>query len=130
MQSLILTLSLLSSALTSLQVTLTEIKIAEAEEAPVVTQVEIPAILKEIARCESGNRQFGKDGKVLRGRVNPKDVGLYQINEYWHLADSKKMGIDIYTSEGNEEYALYLYRTQGTRPWNASKPCWSPAKAG
>jgi len=125
LNTLILTLLSLSSVLTNLQITIAETKIAEAQETPVVTQVEIPLIMKEIALCESGNRQFGKDGKVLRGIVNPKDTGRYQINEYWHLADSKKMGIDIYTSEGNEEYALYLYKTQGTRPWNASKPCWS-----
>ena len=25
---------------------------------------------------------------------------------------------------GNTECALYLFKTEGTRSWNASKPCW------
>jgi hypothetical protein len=97
-------------------------------EAPIPVQVEIPAILKEIGRCESGNRQFEDDGSVLRGKVNPKDVGKFQINEYWHLETSKKMGIDIHTEEGNTVYALYLLKTQGTKPWDASAYCWKKKK--
>ena len=84
----------------------------------------IPPILLKIAQCESGGRQFNKDGSVLRGKVNPQDVGLYQINEFYHLKQAQEMGIDIYTEEGNEAYALYLYDTQGTKPWNWSKGCW------
>ena len=82
-------------------------------------------IMEKIAYCESRNRQFNSKGKVLRGIVNPKDVGKFQINEYWHLATSVKMQIDIYTLEGNTKYAMYLFNKEGTKPWNASKPCWS-----
>lgn len=89
------------------------------------TGVTIPPIMEKIAFCESTNRQFNKDGSVVRGKHNPKDVGRFQINEKFHLAASKKLGMNIYTWEGNTAYALYLYKKNGTRDWNWSKPCWN-----
>ncbi len=82
-------------------------------------------ILVEVARCESELRQFGKDGKVVKGRVDNADIGLMQINERYHGETAKKMGIDIYTVEGNVAFANYLYGKYGIQPWNASKPCWA-----
>jgi len=87
---------------------------------------EADPILANIASCESNFRQFDKDGDVLKGRVNEKDVGVMQINIKYHLETSKKLGIDIYTLEGNLKYGKYLYETQGTSPWNASSLCWIP----
>jgi len=82
-------------------------------------------ILAEIARCESQFRQFDKKtGDVLRGVVNNKDVGVMQVNEYYHLEAAEKANINIYTIEGNLEYARKLYAKSGTVPWNSSKPCW------
>ncbi|MES3004687.1 MAG: hypothetical protein V4690_01085 [Patescibacteria group bacterium] len=81
-------------------------------------------IMIQIARCESTFRHLGKDGEVHRGKVNNKDVGVMQINEYYHLDTSKKKDYDIYTIEGNTAYARDLYEREGTRPWNSSKPCW------
>ena len=81
-------------------------------------------ILIEISRCESQFRQFGEDGNVLRGVVNHKDVGAFQINEDYHLQESKKLGMDIYTLEGNMDYARHLYNTQGLAPWIYSELCW------
>ncbi|MFZ2886488.1 MAG: hypothetical protein WA021_01575 [Minisyncoccia bacterium] len=80
-------------------------------------------IMVQIARCESQYRQF-VDGNVLRGKVNKKDAGIFQINEGYHLAIAKKMEIDIHTIEGNLAYARHLYETKGTAPWKWSKPCW------
>ncbi len=80
--------------------------------------------MQKIAYCESRNRQFDKDGSILRGVVNSKDVGIFQINEKYHLSDSKDMGVNIYSIEGNMEYAKYLYENQGTAPWISSRPCW------
>lgn len=82
-------------------------------------------ILAEVARCESHFRQFGKNGQVIRGIENPKDVGIMQINEHYHLKESKKLNLDIYTVEGNLAYARYLYEKQGARPWMASSGCWA-----
>jgi hypothetical protein len=79
-----------------------------------------------IAFCESTNRQFNVDsGTVLRGVHNPLDVGLFQINERYHLQKSQELGFDIYTVEGNIDYALWLLKAQGAQPWKWSQPCWS-----
>lgn len=80
--------------------------------------------MMDIARCESQYRQYDKDGNVLRGKANPDDVGIFQVNEHYHLADSKARGDDIYTTDGNIDYAAHLLETQGTKPWNWSKGCW------
>lgn len=81
-------------------------------------------IMIDVARCESQFRQFDEHGNVLRGVVNSKDVGAFQVNEKYHLETSHKLGLDIHTLEGNMAYARYLYDTQGTKPWVYSKPCW------
>jgi hypothetical protein len=85
-------------------------------------------IMVDIAQCESHFRQFAKDGEVYRGKVNNRDVGVMQVNEDYHLETSKKLGIDIYTLEGNMQYARYLYEKEGATPWNSSKPCWGKTK--
>lgn len=81
-------------------------------------------ILQEVARCESTYRQHKEDGTVLKGIVNNKDIGAFQINTYYHLETAKKLGLDIYSLEGNLAYARYLYNNQGTSPWVHSKHCW------
>lgn len=85
-----------------------------------------PKLAAAISRCESEHRQFNEDGSVLRGRVNSQDVGLFQINEFYHLEDSKKFGYNIYSAQGNVEYALHIMKRDGIRHWNYSKPCWGP----
>jgi len=81
-------------------------------------------IMVEIAKCESQFIQFDKDGSIHRGVINHADVGIFQINEYYHLKESKNKKMDIYTVEGNLEYARHLYENEGTEPWSASAPCW------
>jgi hypothetical protein len=82
-------------------------------------------IMKRVAFCESSLNHYDQNGKVLRGKVDSRDSGLYQINEFYHLEKSKELGLDIYTPEGNIKYAKYLLDTQGLNPWNASKKCWN-----
>lgn len=77
-----------------------------------------------VAECESGHKQFKEDGSLLRGGENPQDVGIFQINEYYHNDRAVGLGIDIKTTEGNLTYAKRLYDEQGTRPWVASRECW------
>ena len=86
-------------------------------------------ILVDIARCESTFRHFGKNGSIIRGMVNGDDVGVMQINEYYHGETAKKMGIDLHTVEGNVAYAKYLYGKYGSQPWSASSACWSKASS-
>ena len=81
-------------------------------------------ILAEIARCESGFRQLNNQGQVLRGEVNKSDLGLLQVNEYYHGKKASDLGFDLTTVNGNLDYAKYLYDKEGTRPWNASAKCW------
>ncbi len=84
-------------------------------------------ILAEISRCESTFRQFGSDGRVIRGKVNTGDIGVMQINKYYHEDDAAKLGFDIYTIDGNLGYAKWLYQKYGSDPWSSSSKCWKQA---
>jgi len=84
-----------------------------------------PILAHKIAFCESTLRQFNEDGSVLHGVHNSSDVGVFQINEKYHLAKSRELGYDIYTTDGNIGYAMYLLKKEGSRHWHWSKPCWS-----
>lgn len=109
-------------------------KKAEVSVSPEKTNDHVQATVKEyfkdtplmiqIARCESTYRQYNADGTPFRGIVNNKDVGVMQINEHYHLARSKKLGMDIHTLEGNLAYGKLLFKEQGGQPWSASRPCW------
>lgn len=85
-------------------------------------------VMVDIARCESRFRQFDSAGKVLK---NPHStaMGAFQIMASLHAgAADRNLGLDIYSLEGNAAYARYLYQTQGTAPWNASKACWGKSQ--
>lgn len=81
-------------------------------------------ILAEIAKCESTFRQYSSTGEVIKGIVNKSDVGVMQINKYYHLDRAEKLGYDLHTIEGNMAYAKVLYDREGTKPWNSSSKCW------
>lgn len=81
-------------------------------------------ILVQVARCESSFRQVDEDGKILRGKANRSDVGLMQINEYYHKEKATSLGMNLRTIEGNMAYAKYLYDKEGLTPWASSKACW------
>lgn len=87
--------------------------------------------LVPICSCESRQGKNGTpthyeaDGvTVLRGRENPDDVGICQINLYYHEAPATKMGLDLFKEEDNITYANWLYAKEGSTPWNWSKTCW------
>lgn len=85
-------------------------------------------ILVDVARCESRYRQFDTSGQPLRGIQNTADVGVMQINEKYHLQTAQRLGINIYTLEGNLAYARYLYEQSGSAPWVHSSPCWGTTR--
>lgn len=81
-------------------------------------------ILAEIAKCESTYRQFDNKGKIIRGMQNQSDVGVMQINEYYHRERAEKLGYNLREFAGNLAYAKWLYEHEGTAPWSASEKCW------
>ena len=80
--------------------------------------------MAEIARCESGYRHYLADGEVIRGHINPDDLGVMQINTYYHGEAARNLGLDLLDLGQNMAYARHLYENEGTRPWNWSKHCW------
>ena len=86
-------------------------------------------VLIQIARCESAFRQTLPDGSILQGRVNRSDTGVMQINKRYHANEGATMGLNLDDLYSNMAYARHLYETQGTKPWNASAPCWSKTLA-
>ena len=79
----------------------------------------------QIARCESTFRHTLADGTVLKGRVDPADTGVMQINLRYHGKKAEELGLDLKDLYDNMAYARDLYERQGTQPWSASAPCWS-----
>lgn len=84
---------------------------------------DIPVLI-QIARCESTFRHTLADGTILRGKVNPADIGVMQINTRYHGEKARELGLDLADLYGNMAYARDLYTRQGTKPWSASAPCW------
>ena len=81
--------------------------------------------LKRICTCESNLTHYeNADGAVLRGRVNYRDVGICQINEFYQKGRIERFGFDIYTPEGNIAFAKALFNEMGTVPWESSRACW------
>ncbi len=85
---------------------------------------DIPVMI-QIARCESAFRHTLPDGSVLRGKIDPADTGVMQINARYHTEKAREMGLDLMDLKGNMAYARDLYERQGTKPWAASAACWS-----
>lgn len=111
-------------------------------KSPSAVAQDLPQVLLDISWCESRDNQ-SKVGLNYRTRVVTlengatttekyvwsRDIGRFQINEYYHAEEAKRLGFDIYTEEGNTLYAIRLYNLNGTRDWNPSKPCWSDIAA-
>jgi len=86
-------------------------------------------IAYQIARCESGHKQYELNGSVRRGRVNPKDIGFFQISETYWLDTSIRLGYDIHTFEGNLKMAKYIYdQKKSFDDWKHSGKCWERSK--
>ena len=95
-----------------------------ADSGPVVAEPPLPPILQKIAACESRNTHYDRDGRVLRGKQNPQDVGKYQINTAVWGTVAAQQGYDLYDERGNEQMARYLLTHYGSVPWRHSAACW------
>ena len=81
-------------------------------------------ILPIIAQCESGGRQFDDKGNVI---VSPtQDYGKWQINLPIHGKEINRRAINIWTEEGNEQFARILYGRNELSDWQATRHCWEP----
>jgi hypothetical protein len=78
-------------------------------------------IMIDIAKCETGYRQYNADGTALHD-ASGTYVGVYQISENIHTPKALSMGFDIRTIDGNLGYARYLYTTSSTGPWKGCLP--------
>ena len=87
----------------------------------VIASSTMPIMLQKICKAESGNKQFNSDGSVFRGIVNRADIGYCMINEPINNDYARKLGYDIYTEQGNKDFATILFNERGVQPWEASK---------
>ncbi len=88
-------------------------------EAKVRTEfADIPAMI-EIARCESGFRQFTDAGNVFYGGAGGGMIGVFQFYEKVHTKSATALGFRLATVEGNLGYARHLYEQLGTVPWQS-----------
>jgi len=96
-------------------------------EEPIVWQYQE---LKRICSCESAGSpnveptHYKSDGSVLTGIINPRDIGICQINLDYHEKAAVDKGLDLFKERDNIKYAHYLYETEGNRPWTWSSSCW------
>lgn len=79
----------------------------------------------QIARCESTFQHNLIDGTIIRGRVDPADTGVMQINLRYHAEKARELGLNLEDMYDNMAYARNLYERQGTKPWASSEACWS-----
>ena len=85
--------------------------------------------LKKICTCESGQGTGEPQhlnintGEVLRGEVNPDDIGACQINLYWNNTYATQLGYNVFKEEDNVEFAKILFNERGAKPWSWSSSC-------
>lgn len=82
-------------------------------------EIQKEKILKAIILCESSNRHV--IGTLAKVGI---DIGKCQINTYWHEERAASMGLDLYDPEDNMDYCLYLFESEGVKPWKSSQLCW------
>lgn len=109
-------------------VTKSEITYAYVEREVEVPTREVPPVMKRIAKCESGGKQFLSNGKPVTqlNEGHSTDWGKWQINDLYWDKESKRLGLDYKNSErDNELMAMYIFETRGTVDWKASQSCWN-----
>jgi hypothetical protein len=82
----------------------------------------IPALVA-IAKCESGGTHYEPNGEVKRGRIDPRDIGLTQINLYHNGELPEQLGFDVFKEADNIRMRNFLYVKNGARDWSASAGC-------
>ena len=105
-------------------------KIPEKKESAYTKIAQLRSELVPICACEgmgSVNEKpthFNPDGTVKRGKINPHDIGICQINLDWNGDTAARMGLDLFKEADNIKFANWLYQQKGATPWNWSRSCW------
>jgi hypothetical protein len=83
-------------------------------------------LARSIIQCESSAKHdaTGLNFEASSTIAWSKDIGFWQINDYYHKAEALKKGFDITDRWQNLEYGFILLKQRGTNPWRASKHCW------
>ena len=91
----------------------------------VVQQTRAAAVLHFLCSRGSAGEHWTMNGKVVRGKRNRHDTGLFQINTIVWGKKAQELGYDIRTPEGNTHMARYLFENYGSVPWQSSAACWN-----
>jgi len=103
---------------------------AEKETVKIEKMARLRSELVRICACESTGVATAKpthwnhDGTVKRGKINPRDIGICQINLDWNGDTAERMGLDLFKESDNIWFANWLYGQKGATPWNWSRACW------
>lgn len=81
--------------------------------------------VRAVIMCEG--QMYGgavHENKDEYGQVWSRDWGSLQINDYFHEDKMHKLGLDIHNQFDSLEYGFMLMKSEGLKPWSASKKCW------
>jgi hypothetical protein len=97
---------------------------------PNVNQITIVSsgspVLDRIRECEGGTQFDPKTGqvRVMWNTNRTEDIGAYAINLQVWGKTATELGYDIFSEQGNEDMARWIYANKGTGDWSASYKCW------
>lgn len=109
-------------------VTASEITYAYVDRHIEVPTREVPPVMKRIAKCESGGKQFLSNGKPVtqENEGHSTDWGKFQINDKYWDKKAKELNLDYkYSEKDNERMAMWIYENYGSAPWVHSSKCWN-----
>lgn len=103
--------------------------------ASVSTSTSVVALVKELSSQNKVNEETVMRIIECESSWNPKaigrqavvgeDVGLFQINSYYHESDFQKEGLDIrHSIHDNIVAGFEILKEDGFTPWRSSKKCW------
>jgi hypothetical protein len=98
---------------------------AESNQQVTVIDKTLPPILQKICHAESPTGHNKPNGTIAHYVNTNKtiDIGKCQINSIWE-AKAVELGYNIYTEQGNEDMALWIFNNYGSEPWFSSKTKW------
>lgn len=79
------------------------------------------SVIRSCLALKASTQKTDRGDVVLRGRMNPADVGRFQISETYHAEAARKLGMNIYTREGNTAYARCIFSKHRERNRGAGR---------